>query len=676
MYERAGGIKSRYLEPCGGPQGAYRVIIQKLSYNNVNFRIYNMFSNSIYTYSFIKTLYDQKRDYLDTFSPLVYSALEKDKFYTADEVKNRVKEKYDLAFPGHLVKTILSRGKRQNYVLADKEENRFQLTDSGVTLVLAIEKREDVERRINALGTDLVEYFASRGIVKKREEVATLLESFVSNNLEYLIDLFGTNGVIGNEISKSDEIVLHDYVLLATESKPDQYSTLKELIYGSIIASLVYARNTTELVELGQKSFKNYRVYLDTNIIFSALGFHTPELKQSTLELFDLIKDAGLELWAFEFTLDEICGFFRAYTVEGYKFPTTIRIDTVLSTFKQRGLGFSDINEMIVRLETTLANIGVRVQPTPEVSLKDYVSENELLRSRVSASKGVDKPISSTNHDVAAIEQVRKYRRSGVRSIEDARAIFLTADNSLNRICIQTFDHVGKGTLPETILDRLFANVLWLKNPDISLPLNLIIASHSRDLLVDKFVWERFYLVLVRLKESGSVTENQVATLFYKNQIEEHLSGIRKPEISKITDAFVTDAIEKSAKKVESEHADLQSEKLMLQQTLFESKVQVSEGIKAVDHLQKIRERIKVESKKIASQVALLGVCGLSAVLIFLEGLILFQIFKPKELLGTIVIGAIFGGGFINWNICKWAKFKIYENTYSFVSGKKMKVLE
>ncbi len=642
-----------------------------------------MFRNNLYTYSFIKTLYDKKRDYLDSFSPLIYSVVTEEDFTDVESVQKKVQDKYDLKFPLHLITTVVSRGKRQGLLGANPaKNNQFKLTETGVKYVAGIESTDDVARRINSLGADLIVYFGTQGHEKTKEEVATLLQSFIHRNIGYFVDILGTNGtdeVV--EIKKDDESILLDYIQTAMESKPDQYNTLKEMIYGSIISSLVYVRNTTELTELEEKSFKSARIYLDTNIIFSALGFHTEEMKQSATELLDLITSAGLELWAFEFTVDEICGFFRAYASEGHKYPSGIKVDFVLSNFKQKGLGLSDINEMVVKIEHTLNDIGIRVDPTPDVSLKDYQSPSEVLQGRVSAEK-TEKPLTSINHDIAAIDYIRKFRRGNVRSIEDPKAIFLTADNSLNRACMNTFNHTEKGTLPETILDRLFANILWLKNPDIDLPINLIIASHSRDLLVDRAVWERFYSVLNKLKTGGEITEDQAATLFYKNQIEDSLREVKKSDLEKITDKFVTEEIEKAAKVVEDENATLNAEKKMLEQSLFETNEQIREAQSATNKIQEVRERIKVSAKRYAWWAMQISVVIVSALLIFIEGMILLSFHRNgievTGILLTIFLALVFGGtgSFMNWKICEYVKVPIYKKVYSFSFSRKMKILE
>jgi len=635
-----------------------------------------MFKKSLYTYSFIKTLYDKNRDYLDSFSPLIYNVIPQDISVSVKKIQEDVSKKYDLKFPTHLIKTVLTKGHRQKILESNK--GKYHLTKKGVSLVTSIEDTTDVERRINALGTDLVSFFQAKGIQKTRGGVADLLQSFIDRNLCFLVDLLGTNGDEEiAQISRKDEVILLDYIHDAMESKPEHYNTLKELIYGSIISGLIHVRSTTELIEYDQSTFKNARIYLDSNIVFSAFGFHTKEIADSAIELLDLIKQAGLELWVFEFTVDEMCGVIKSYGGEQHKFIKGIKIDSILSNFKQRGLGISDSNEMIGSIENLLDGLEVTIDPTPEVNLKDYTSENEHLRGKIGANK-VEKSLANINHDLAVIDHIRAYRGRSVRRVEDPKAIFLTADNSLHSVTLHSFNHIDKGTLPETILDRLFANILWLKNPSIDLPVNLVIASHSRDLLIDRNVWERFYAVLIKLKNKGEITVDQAATLFYKNQISEILRPFSKSDIENIDNGFVTDAIEKSIKVTEASNSNLEEEKKMLENSLFVSETKVEDGRRSSEQIIEIRKNIKREAKKSTVKYIHLTVFVISMLLTVFEGaLLLFLNYIGNS--WSAIIQSIVLGGFlflvINWKICEYIKPGIYKKIYLIIYRKKEKIL-
>jgi|GEM_PF-5074847 len=633
-----------------------------------------MFKKNLYTYSFIKTLYDQKRDYLVAFSPLIYDGIPTDTCVPIEQIQTAVEEKRGLKFPLHIMKTVLTRGKRDGLVTSPEGKNLFCLTEKGVKLVDEIEDSADVERRINALGEDLVRYFAEKKVEKSEEQVSAILQKFIDVNLVYLIDLFGNGADSKNiEVTRKDELFLLGYIKEAMKSKPAHFSTLKELIYGSIIASLVYVRSTKELTELGGMGFKSAKVYLDTNIVFSALGFHTPEMTQSTVELLDLIKEAGLDLWVYEFTVDEMCGIFKVYSKEGYKYPKSLGIDSILSTFKQQGLGVSDMTEMTGNIESLLSNLGIRVDPTPEVNLRDYESSNENIRGRVGANKS-NKSLSNINHDLAAIDHIREYRGRSVRKIEEPKAIFLTADKSLHNVCARSFDHVANATLPETILDRLFANILWLKNPDLNLPIELMIATHSRDLLIDQHVWERFHSVLVKLQKTGEVTDDQAATLFYNDYLASELCGFS--DADKIDDDFVTEKIEKAGRIVESAHADLTKTKIELEESILASNAEMQQAQKISEQIEAARSYTKNIAKKWAGFSLHPIVLFVSTVFTFVTGSILT--YFANSIGWTETMLALFTGGagsltIMNWKFCEWIKSVSYKNIYYLIHKELMK---
>lgn len=639
-----------------------------------------MFKKNLYTYSFIKTLYDRNRDYLDSFSPLIFSAIPPEVKVSPEKIQKLVEEKYGLKFPTHLIRTVLTRGLRQDILSVETNKPLYNLTADGVKFVSKIENITDVERRINALGADMVAFFADKGLTKSKKEVSELLDVFVDKNLCFLVDLFGTNGNDEKiDISRKDEVLMLDYVNEAMASKPDHYNTLKEIIFGSIIAGLIHVRDTAELTELEQNHFKNARVYLDSNIVFSALGFHTKEIKESTLELLNLIKSVGLELWIFEFTVDEMCGVIKSYGAEEHKFLKGISVDSILSSFKQLGLGLSDVGEMIGNIENMLEGLGIKIDPTPNVSIRNYVSENEQIRGRISAYKS-DKPLASINHDLAVIDHIRRFRRHNVRKIEDPKAIFLTSDNALHNVVLRSFSHPDNGTLSEVIIDRLFANILWLKNPSIDLPINLVIASHSRDLLIDKTVWDRFYTVLVKMKEAGEITVDQAASLFYKNQINDVLKSYSKSDADKIDKRLVGEEIEAATKNIESQQINLETEKSILEESLFASEKKVEDGKKFSQKIAEIRQNIKTETKRQAFRYALAAVFLLSTLIAIFEGIIILWLHHLGNSWPTILLGLALGGyvviKHINWNVCVHISDYVYKKAYGLILRKSEKILQ
>lgn len=158
-------------------------------------------------------MYDQKKDFLVAFSPLIYDGIPTDTCVPIEQVQATVEQKRGLKFPLHIIKTVLTRGKRDGYVTDHEQKNLFCLSDKGIALVGEIENARDVERRINALGADLVHFFSQKKVVKTEQEIAVILQKFLDVNLSYLVDLFGDGEAVADiSLSKIDEQLLLSYI--------------------------------------------------------------------------------------------------------------------------------------------------------------------------------------------------------------------------------------------------------------------------------------------------------------------------------------------------------------------------------------------------------------------------------------------------------------------------------
>ncbi len=70
----------------------------------------------IYTYTLIRSLYDQGKDYINSFWPFVIKVLPLNKFVDIDTIQRNLKEKFNIEMPLHVLRTVLNRAKRRSYV--------------------------------------------------------------------------------------------------------------------------------------------------------------------------------------------------------------------------------------------------------------------------------------------------------------------------------------------------------------------------------------------------------------------------------------------------------------------------------------------------------------------------------------------------------------------------------
>lgn len=541
-------------------------------------------SEKLYTYAFIKAVFDQDRDFFDTLSPLVLESVDSITFNNLTRIQENLKSKYHIEIPVHILKTICSRAKKNRYLEQEESKRLYKITSKGENYLKQLEPSSEVRRRTNSLLLELVNYFKSNDVEINQGKALELVDLFIQHNLDGIIDFVNPKEAKSmqpnlNKLPKQESALLIGFIKQIQDSNPETYKQFTELVFGSIIASLLYSESSSDIIEAGSKKMKKSSIFFDTNITFSLLGYHSDESNLAAKELFKLLSDMGFQLKIFDFTLDEMSRVMNGYISNKHRFPSELPVDHIYSTLKKLKWGSSDVSDFISNIEDIVEKMGVEVIIT-DIVLRDYTSlHNESLRSKISANKKNDNRGLSTSHDLAAVDEIRKIRKKSVRRIEDAEAFFLTSDFALQKIILFELGHKEGGTLSEVILDRVLSNILWLKNPNLNLPLNTIIATHSRDLLIDRKIWDKFYIILGKLRKDGKVTGGQIDNLFYHNNISNILQEFKQNDTDKVDDDLVLDAVEEAVETISDEEKKQLEEKESVEKELFESQTEQDKKI-------------------------------------------------------------------------------------------------
>lgn len=613
----------------------------------------------IYTYALIRSLSEQGEDYIDSFWPFVIKVLPPNKFVNGETIQRNLKEKFDIEMPLHVLRTVLNRAKRRGYV--EQKEKQYKLTKSGLEYLDKLETDREVERRITALLEDMDQFFKEYGIPLTLDQIRDLLLSFLQKNIAPLIEFINPSASTELSTSKRNgyEEILIKYIKSAEQQKPEYYRTLQDMVLGSIISVVLYAEEPSEMTEISTRRFKHCQVFLDTNYLFFLLDLYEPEFNEPAKELFDLLKRHKFDIKVFDFTVDEICRVIGGYPMEAYRYPITVRVDTLYSSLKRKGWTKIDAQEFIMNIENILDKKGIKIERTG-VNLKTYNPADEELRNLMRKYKPFQ-DLFHQNHDIAAIEKIKELRGKTARKIEDSKAFFLTSDVRLSRFNFIEMGHKDNGTVCEVILDRLLANILWLKDPSSKPPLKAIIAAYSRDLFIKRRVWDRFYEVLKQLKGKEKVNDESISMLFYHNYIEDVLRELDENEIDSITPEFILEKIEEAAKFKEKdvERKIKEKEKEFFQRLKEEiSKKEQEKEAEWLERLQKIKNSLRESAERKANREA--AICASALMLLVLGAMYGIYLVSKKlrvseflTLLVPFIAGA--GGGGM-WGL--WTKFR------------------
>lgn len=576
-----------------------------------------MAAPTIYTYSLIKALYDEGKDYIDAFWPLVLAAFPSSGGSVGlQALQEAVQKRFSLPIPINSLSVILTRAKRNG--LVDQERRAYSLTPKGRELRGQVEEERDVQRRINELLDEARDFIRERrGVTLKRDELQDAIHELITANISLFAD-FVNPGESTSERPAFTEVQagLLDYFSFIEEARPATFATFRDLMFGSILAATVYGPS---LGEIG-KRFERTIVFLDTNLLFFILGFHFEEFNRPARELFDLMKAAGpFEFRVFDFTIEEMVSVLRFYAIRQHDFVPHVMVDSILSSLKSKGWTTGDVQEFIASIEERLAELGIRVHPT-DANLNSYTAD-PWARQCLSKYKP-EQPRRGQNHDTAAIDFIRKLRGGKqARLIEDARVIFVTADLRLAKCNLEAMGHVDGGTISEVIPDRLMTTLLWLKNPERSadVPLRSIISMHSRDFLISQQTWSAFFGTLTEMIEKGRVGAEEASILIYDARLQDLL---RTTESREIGEAWITRALEDARDRSEqagkdrsaTERARLESARADLAKKASEREQQLLDGFmqSVVGAKREIEDEARRRTEK---TMTLIGVVVLVAVL-------------------------------------------------------------
>ena len=512
--------------------------------------------SQVYNSALIRSLFDQGHSYIDAFLIFPLNVLSADHNSDLSSIQGNVKSQYAFEIPLHVLNAILKNAKRKGYLL--REDKKYRLTENGKQYLATHETEREVERRINALVEDLKIFFNEHGIRLSNDQLLNLLNEFLLSNIGPLVEFINPSAYSELTIVITDDKqgLLAEYMRICETKRPEQYSTLTDMIFGSIISTILYTEEFNEVDELTRSKFKQCDIFLDTNFLISVLGIDDDEAKYAAGELLNTVKSFGFRVRVFDFTIDEISGLLKHYLQEEHRYPKTVNVNSISSKLKRRGLSKSDVTLLISNIETQLNDLDIDIRTGTGVDIQLFMPSDDRVRSKLEEFKS-SQVKSSQNHDLAAIEMIQSYRAKTVRKLEHCKAILLTSDTKLGRFNFIGMGHRDKGTMGEVILDRLLSVILWLKNPKAKISLRTVIAVHSKEAFIDKPVWDRFYDVLKELREKKLVSDEDISTLFYNNYIEEALSELSDRETEKITQEFVIEQLEKASNIVKREKEEI-----------------------------------------------------------------------------------------------------------------------
>jgi hypothetical protein len=209
------------------------------------------------------------------------------------------------------------------------------------------------------------------------------------------------------------------------------------------------------------------------------------------------------------------------------------------------GMTSGEIHALIADIENRLLALGVHRCETPahpEAAHIDETKFEQILNEVVAYQwKG---PLEKDLDSLAAVDRLRGTTRP--RDLSQARALFVTANNSLARASKSFFHGIGRGArVPHCMTDVAITAELWVRSSDRKpdLPRRLLIADCYSGLNPGPELWERWVGHIIKLRERGVVTDEQLQALVYHQQTKALLYEVSHGDPNNVNDAAVAEVL-------------------------------------------------------------------------------------------------------------------------------------
>jgi hypothetical protein len=479
---------------------------------------------SIANYAAIKTFYESGNDLIAVFGDLVLLALIKDKKYSVKDVQTILSEKASFQVPIDVLTTILKRLHKNKWVvyseLKNNAVNSIELTSIGADRSIELsEEYENAVREKNALIS------AIKIKINTQSKHKSVNDSEIENCFYKLIEEGFPNIVVAvkgeskidkkNDINKLQEEIL-GFISDAEKQDPTNFSRIKGILFGKVVSQAILRIN----LNITKSTYGNVVVYLDTNIVFSLLGWHEDFYNEPVKELVRLLKNAGCTLRVFSFTKDEIVEKLSCYQSRYGYYSTEIKVGSIYSVLKRKRISKLDIIQFIENIEVNLEKEKIEIDYS--YSIKNLIEGADEMRSKLGNYKLLS-PVNSINRDLAAILAIQKFRGSRyIYSLGKAKAIFLTADHQLSVYDFLEHNHNEVNTFPEVILNSDLTSILWLSGQieADSAFVHGFLTHYLRNDVINNKLWDKFIETIRQKQAQGLITEEDVHEIISYSETE------------------------------------------------------------------------------------------------------------------------------------------------------------
>ena len=430
---------------------------------------------------------------------------------------------------------------------------------------------------------------------KYKELILHFLYEMFTNNLEgYKLILLEKFENVAANISYTDEdkVIINDFLNWPDDDK-------NKAIYDLASYALEYCMMTNKKnTSVNVQSLKNKLFYIDTNIIYRAIGLNGENLKIRANLFLSKFKDVGEKLVISQSTYLEFVDTIDYYItkidkaqrprVQSKVLSDFISEETILLYYQKWCINRYNRDPQYFRdwVMSEFSNLCTKYDIVHEVNYPFDIDKCKDLIIEYSSGiykYGDDKPHTSAEFDAENVLWVEEKRKGSGDDIYQAKAFFLSSDNSLRKWDYQRNTHrVPIVMSPSQWLSIILQYVERTSDDYKSFVSFLTLTIHPNSWPVDKLS-----LIISGISEVTSDIENQkfLVQHFIERNTFESVEKKTDEELEKYATSFAKSEMDKRIDELEKNH-------LKTAKSLLDTKQSLDEAFRQIEEQKQTKQRV------------------------------------------------------------------------------------
>ena len=430
-------------------------------------------------------------------------------------------KEYGLILPYHPAKQILTRLKKTG--LIKQSEHKYIIDGTKISEDHFADTSAEQQRKLANLTRSLIEFAKKEKFDFTNESSEEALLSFFRENSLGFLSAAKEEGVLPKfDENKSAKYIVAKFIQDVQTAEPEKFSFLVDVAVGVVLANaLAYGDDLSKL-----SSTRGLNIYFDTGYIFALLGINGEEMRLAFSELTQDLVGAGVKLFVFEHTYDEMMRILNGALFWMRQTDFDIKkASRALKYFVSNNFSESDVEVFITQIPGTFDTHKIQKASKPSYSkdIKYQISEEELKKLIIETYKSHDpffdesQKDETIDKDVESIYSICKLRKGHIAyTLKDASHIFVTTNLSLARISgrIQSNDN-APFSIPPCITDVLIGTLIWLQQPIKTANLNAkkLIADAFAAVQPDKALVKKYFEEIESLRNKAEISGDEYYVL-------------------------------------------------------------------------------------------------------------------------------------------------------------------